>query len=144
MSQYLNIFLKRKNSDLSVSLCEFCTTPARQISNLGAFPYTESDTLIASTSAESYLSIITERRDSYKKYLEEEIHKKAEMEKNVYTCVSKEVFQAVLESIERIEQNISELKETIDEWGWIIDKITFAIDVWKENQEEWNLCYSNA
>ncbi len=143
MSQYLNIFLKRKNSDLSISLCEFCTTPARQISSLGAFPYTESDTLVAPTSAESYLSIITEERDRYKKYLEEEMYKKAEMEKNIYTCVSKEVFQVVLENIESIEQGISELKETVDEWGWIVDKITFATDVWKENKEEWNLCYHN-
>lgn len=147
MSQYLNLFLKRKNSDpsvpLCVSLCEFCTTPARQISGLGAFPYTESDIIVAPTSAESYLSVIIEERDRYKKYLDEEIRRKAEMEKNIYTCVSKEVFQTVLENIESIEQSISELEETVDDWDWIVNKIIFAVDVWKENKEEWNLCYHN-
>ena len=124
-------------------MCEFCTTPARQISGLGAFPYTESDIIVAPTSAESYLSVIIEERDRYKKYLDEEIRRKAEMEKNIYTCVSKEVFQTVLENIESIEQSISELEETVDDWDWIVNKIIFAVDVWKENKEEWNLCYHN-
>ncbi len=143
MSQYLTLFLKKKNTDISISLGWFSTTPARQISSLGAFPYTESDTLVTPSSAESYLSIITEERDRYKKYLEEEMHKKAEMEKSIYTCVSKEVFQVVLENIESIKQSIFELEETVDEWDWIINKITFATDVWKENKEEWDLYYHN-
>lgn len=143
MSQYLNIFLKKKEVDISVSLAEFCTTPARQISSLGAFPYTESNVLLAPTSVGSYLSTITEERDKYKKYLEEEKNRKIEIEQNIYKCTSKEVAEMFLENIEESKHYISELKETLEEWDSIINSISFAFDIWKNNREEWELYYYN-
>ncbi len=143
MSQYLNIFLKKKGADISVSLTEFCTTPARQISNLGAFPYTESNVLLTPVSVGSYLSTIAEERDKYKKYLEEERNKKIEIEQNIYKCTSKEVAEMFLEDIEKSKHYISELKKTLKEWDSIINSISFAFDIWKNNQEEWKLYYYN-
>lgn len=143
MSQYLNLYLKEKEKDTSISLGYFCTTPARQIESLGAFPYTENDTLLTQDSIKSYLSIITEERDKCRKYLEEYVQKKEEIKQNLYKCISKDVAQMFLGNIEDIEQSILELKEIINDWNWIIDKISFMSDIWEKNQENWNLYYSN-
>lgn len=143
MSQYLSFYLKRKNAEITLQLGYFCTTPARQISGLDAFPYTEVDTLLAPQSVKEYLSKITEERDKFRKYLEDCVKKREEIEQSLYKCVSKEVAQMFLEESASLEQSIQELKESVEDWNWILDRISFMFEVWEENKNDWNFYYSN-
>lgn len=143
MNQYLSLFLKRKETDIDILLVGFCTTPARELSSCGAFPYTTSKVNLDKNQVTAYLSAIIENRDKFKRLLEKIVQKKSELEQVLYKCSSKEVGNILLEKIEDSKQSILELTETIDNWNFIIDRISFAIDVWNNNKEEWELYYIN-
>lgn len=142
MSQYLSFCLKKKDNT-EISLGYFCTTPARQISSVGAFPYTDEDTVLDSDTFSSYLNDIKEEKSKYEKYLADVIKKKQEIEQYVFKCTSKEVAQMYINQIEDCDYSISDYEEEIEDWNWRIDKLQFIYDVWELNKKEWDLYYCN-
>lgn len=143
MSQYLSFYLIKKNSTEKVSLGYFCTTPARQIAYIGAFPYTEEDVILDRSLFSSYLESIEKERDETQVGLSDNLKRKQEIEQNIFKCQSREVAQMFIEQIDDVNCSIKDYEETLDDWNWRISRLEFILDIWSDNEDEWNLYYNN-
>lgn len=143
MSQYLTFTLKHKLSEVSISPGYFCTTPARQIADAGAFPYTESETLLSVDLVRSYLQLLKEECKNSQQYLSEYLKRKSEYQESLYKCTSKEVAEMLLDMISDIELSLKDLQEDVDDWEWRINKISTILEMYDDNKSDWDLYYTN-
>lgn len=143
MSQYLNFTLKHKSSAVSLSLGYFCTTPARQMADAGAFPYTENDTQLSEDLIHSYINILKEELKGSRQFLEKYLKQKSEYQESLYKCTSKEVAEMLLDMISDIDLSLKDLQEDVEDWEWRINKISVILEIYEDNKSEWDLYYTN-
>lgn len=143
MSQYLQFTLKNKENNTKLCLGYFCTTPARQIADTGAFPYTESETALSEEQVKNYLTLIREEVSVTNNYLNKSIKERSELQESLHKCVSKEVAEMLLQRIFEAESTIAEYTEELEDWKWRVNKIINILDIYEDNKDKWNLYYTN-
>lgn len=143
MSQYLQFYLKHKESNIKFCAGYFCTTPARQIDSIGAFPYTDENKVLTKELIESYINEIKSEVDSMKKYKEENCKHKLELMDNIYKCSSKDVAECFYDKIQDIDISIKEYDEEIEDWEYRLNKIVLISEMYYDNKEDWELYYIN-
>lgn len=143
MSQYLQFYLIHKESNTQLCVGYFCTTPARQIDSLGAFPYTTNKVELTEDLIKTYTDNIKAEIDSIKEYKEAEHKRRLELLDFVYKCSSKEVAESFYDKIYSSEDTITEYTEELEDWNYRLSKITFIIEAYKDNKDDWDLYYIN-
>lgn len=145
MSQYLTISLRKKDKPtLEVSLWWVSTTTARRMSSeINAFPCTQEDKLLDSETFFGYLN-------SIKQYVNEqkEIRKSHESELEMLipklpSATSKEVYEALKEDIFDLKSTIENFDECIRLYSKIFEELKLVWNIYVDNDEEWDIYYSN-
>lgn len=143
MSQYLQFILKKKESDTKLCIGYFCTTPARQIANTGAFPYTETEIKLTADSTRTYIENIRSEIKSSNTFIEKLTKHRAELQETLYKCSSKEVAESLFEKIEDDEDTINGCMKDLEDWNWRLNKILNVLEIYDDNKDDWELYYIN-
>lgn len=143
MSQYLSFYLKHKESGIQLCAGYFCTTPARQIDSIGAFPYTEKEKELTKGDIELYINNIKSEINSIKEYKEKESKHKVELVSGMYRCSSKEAAEFFYDKVFDSENLINEYTEELEDWEYRLNKITLISEMYNDNNDDWDLYYIN-
>lgn len=147
MSQYLSFKLVNKtNPEIKIDLGYWCTSISRGISNnfCDIFKYTEENICLDFETMKSYIDILSEGIEDYKKHLhKQEEHRKENIE-FLLKAQSLIVVNAIKEDIRDCEESIAEWKEEIEIWDDVKNKLNYILKLLEENSDEWNLMYRNA
>lgn len=146
MSQYLSFKLVNKeNPVLKVDLGYWCTSIARGISSNfnGIFNYTETGVKLNVETLKSYIEILHEGIDDYKKNLHDAQDKKKEYLELLLNAQTEVAINAIKEDINDIEYSILDWKDEIETWEMVENKLNFILDILNDN-EHWELVYRNS
>ena len=146
MSQYLSFKLVNKeNPVLKVDLGYWCTSIARGISSNfnGIFNYTETGVKLNVETLKSYIEILHEGIDDYKKNLHDTQDKKKECLELLLNAQTEVAINAIKEDINDIEYSILDWKDEIETWEMVENKLNFILDILNDN-EHWELVYRNS
>jgi hypothetical protein len=146
MSQYLSFKLVNKeNPVLKVDLGYWCTSIARGISSNfnGIFNYTETGIKLNVETLKSYIEILHEGIDDYKKNLHDAQDKKKEYLELLLNAQTEVAINAIKEDIDDIEYSILDWKDEIETWEMVENKLNFILDILNDN-EHWELVYRNS
>lgn len=143
MSQYLQFYLKHKESNIKLSAGYFCTTPARQIADIGSFPYTEDEKVLTNDCIKLYISNIESEIDSIKVCKETEHKHKQELLDILYKCNSKDATKTIYDKVCTSNILINGYTEALEDWEYRLNKIKFIFGMYDENKEDWDLYYIN-
>lgn len=143
MSQYLQFYLKHKESDIKLCAGYFCTTPARQIGSIGAFPYTDKEKVLTKDDIRLYISNIESEINTIKAYKEEEHKHKVELLDVLCKCSSKDAVESLYDKVSNSDLIIDEYIEELEDWEYRLNKINFISEIYNENKENWDLYYIN-
>jgi hypothetical protein len=146
MSQYLSFKLVNKeNPVLKVDLGYWCTSIARGISSNfnGIFNYTETGIKLNVETLKSYIEILHEGIDDYKKNLHDAQDKKKEYLELLLNAQTEVAINAIKEDIDDIDYSILDWKDEIETWEMVENKLNFILDILNDN-EHWELVYRNS
>lgn len=146
MSQYLSFKLVNKeNPVLKVDLGYWCTSIARSISSNfnGIFNYTETGVKLNIETLKSYIEILHDGIDDYKKNLHDAQDKKKECLELLLNAQTEVAINAIKEDIDDIEYSILDWKDEIETWEMVENKLNFILDILNDN-EHWELVYRNS
>lgn len=146
MSQYLSFKLVNKeNPVLKVDLGYWCTSIARGISSNfnGIFNYTETGVKLNVETLKSYIEILHDGIDDYKKNLHDAQEKKKEYIELLLNAQTKVAIDAIREDINDIDYSILDWKDEIETWEMVENKLNFILDILNDN-EHWELVYINS
>lgn len=147
MSQYLSFELVNKaNPEIKVDLGYWCTSIARGISYnfIGIFPYTDSDVKLDYDKLKSWIEILHEGIDDYKKILREQQDKKKEYTDLLLKAQSEAAVKSIKEDIQVTKLSIHEYEDDIETWTKVENKLVFILYLMDENSKEWDLVYRNS
>lgn len=147
MSQYLIFKLVNKeNPALKVDLGYWCTSIARGISSNfnGIFNYTETGIKLNVETLRSYIEILHDGIDDYKKNLHEVQDKKKENLELLLKAQTEVAINAIRTEINDIEYSILDWKDDIETWEMVEDKLNFILDILNDNEKDWELVYRNS
>lgn len=147
MSQYLSFELVNKaNPEIKVDLGYWCTSIARGISYnfAGIFPYTDSDIKLDYEKLKSWIEILHEGIDDYKKNLRKQQDKKKENIELLLKAQSEAAVIAIKEDIQYNEESIADWEQEIEDWTMVENKLEFILNILDENKEEWYVTYCNS
>lgn len=147
MSQYLSFELINKTNPLvKVDLGYWCSSIARGIGwNFnGIFQFTECNTKLDIETLTSYIDILHEGIEEYKKNLQKEKENKKENTELLLKAQSAAAVEAIKEDINYNDDSIADWQDEIDTWGMVENKLNFILDMLKENEEDWELYYRNS
>lgn len=149
MSQYLRFELINKvNPEIKVDLGYWCTSIARGITyNFNnIFKYTDDDNGVELNVdiLKSYIEILHNGIEDYKKNLHEEQEKRKENIELLLKAQTVLVINAIKEEICANEVSIKDWEEDIDTWTSVERKLEFILEILNENNNKWTLKYSNS
>lgn len=147
MSQYLSFELVNKaNPEIKIDLGYWCTSIARGISSNfdGIFPYTDSDVKLDYEKLKSWIEILHEGIDDYKKNLRKQQDKKKENIELLLKAQSEAAVIAIKEDIQYNEESIADWEQEIEDWTMVENKLEFILNILDENKEEWYVTYCNS
>ena len=147
MSQYLSFKLVNKtNPDFKIDLGYWCSSIARGISyNFNnIFQYTESNIKLDINGLKSYINILHNGINEYRKNLNTSQNLKKQNIELFLRADSQYAADAIKNEIKDIDASIADWKEEIDTWEMVENKLNFILDILEENKEEWELWYKNS
>lgn len=149
MSQYLSFeLINKENPEIKVDLGYWCTSIARSISyNFNnIFNYTDNEQGVELNVDElkSYIEILHNGIEDYKKNLHEEQEKRKENIELLLKAQTVLVINAIKEEICANEVSIKDWEEDIDTWTSVERKLEFILEILNENNNKWTLKYSNS
>lgn len=149
MSQYLSFeLINKENPEIKVDLGYWCTSIARSISyNFNnIFNYTDNEQGVELNVDElkSYIEILHNGIDEYKKNLQKEQERKNENYERLLRAQTECAVNVIKEEIIMNEECIKDWEDEIDVWTSVERKLVFILDILNENINKWTLKYSNA
>lgn len=148
MSQYLRFELINKvNPEIKVDLGYWCVSIARGITyNFNnIFRYTDDNGVELNVDVlKSYIEILHNGIEDYKKNLHEEQEKRKENIELLLKAQTVLVINAIKEEIYANEVSIKDWEEDIDTWTSVERKLEFILEILNENNNKWTLKYSNS
>jgi hypothetical protein len=147
MSQYLSFDLVNKtNPEIKVELGYWCTSIARGICyNFdGAFRYTEDDVKLSIETLEDYIDSVHYGIDEYKENLRKQQERKKEYTDFLLRAQSAAAVESIKEDINCCDEAIEDWLDEIETWSMVERKLNFILDLFKENEENWEIVYRNA
>lgn len=148
MSQYLSFeLINKENPEIKVNLGYWCTSIARSISyNFNnIFNYTGDDNVELNVDElKSYIEILHNGIDEYKKNLQKEQERKNENYEHLLRAQTECAVNVIKEEIIMNEECIKDWEDEIDVWTSVERKLEFILDILNENINKWTLKYSNA
>lgn len=148
MSQYLRFELINKvNPEIKVDLGYWCASIARGITyNFNnIFRYTDDNGVELNVDVlKSYIEILHNGIEDYKKNLHEEQEKRKENIELLLKAQTVLVINAIKEEIYANEVSIKDWEEDIDTWTSVERKLEFILEILNENNNKWTLKYSNS
>ena len=148
MSQYLSFeLINKENPEIKVDLGYWCTSIARSISyNFNnIFNYTGDENVELNVyELKSYIEILHNGIDEYKKNLQKEQERKNENYERLLRAQTEYAVNVIKEEINMNEECIKDWEDEIDVWTSVERKLEFILDILNENINKWTLKYSNA
>ena len=149
MSQYLSFeLINKENPEIKVDLGYWCTSIARSISyNFNnIFNYTDNEQGVELNVDElkSYIEILHNGIDEYKKNLQKEQERKNENYERLLRAQTECAVNVIKEEIIMNEECIKDWEDEIDVWTSVERKLEFILDILNENINKWTLKYSNS
>ena len=144
MGQQLGFILRSKaNSEISLEVGWFSTTPARVMSIESNLRYTENEISIDEDFLKETLTDLKDKLDSYIKSQASIETKTQDLKETAYKCTSPDVVARILEKKEDLQNDWDGYQAEIEDYQHYINKIEFISDLYSENKEDWNLYYYN-
>ena len=147
MSQYLSFELVNKeNPKIKVDLGYWCSSIARGISwNFeGIFKFTESKIKLDIETLKSYIDILHDGINEYKKNLSDVQESKKENTELLLKAQTQAAVDAIKDDISDNEDSIKDWLDEIDTWEMVENKLNFILNILEDNKDYWELVYKNS
>ena len=148
MSQYLSFkLINKENPEIKVDLGYWCTSIARSISynfnNIFNYTNDEKGVELNVDELKSYIEILHNGIDEYKKNLQKEQERKNENYEHLLRAQTECAVNVFKEEINMNEECIKDCEDEIDVWTSVERKLEFILDILYNNIDKWTLKYSN-